>query len=146
MRVTEWSRSRLTSSYVFPDSDSTGPLDGKEFDRCVFQPALMRAGINKLIETKETTIQHQHGLLRELRAAAAERLDALLQKEQLIAALEAERSSLSARLAAVERGLLWRVALSLAHRVRSLAGGREHRQHGSHIPHYTSPPCATAGI
>lgn len=80
-------------------------------------------GIDALfeIETKETTIQHQHGLLTELRAA-------LLEKEQLIAALEAERSSLSARLAAAERGLLWRVALSLAHRVRRLAGGRERRQ------------------
>ena len=46
--------SRLTSPWVFPNADVTGPLDGDEFDRRVFQPALVRAGINKVIETRET--------------------------------------------------------------------------------------------
>ena len=46
--------SRLTSQWVFPNADGTGPLDGDEFDRRVFQPALVRAGINKVIETRET--------------------------------------------------------------------------------------------
>src|SRR5262245_174335 len=46
--------SRLTSPWVFPNADGTGPLDGDEFDRRVFQPALVRAGINKVIETQET--------------------------------------------------------------------------------------------
>jgi hypothetical protein len=46
--------SRLNSSWVFPNADGSGPLDGDEFDRRVFQPALVRAGINKVIETKET--------------------------------------------------------------------------------------------
>ena len=47
--------SRLTSPYVFPNEDGTGALDGREFDRLVFQPALLRAGINKVGETRETT-------------------------------------------------------------------------------------------
>jgi integrase len=44
--------SRLTSPWVFPNADGTRPLDGDEFDGCVFQPALVRAGINKVTETK----------------------------------------------------------------------------------------------
>jgi len=32
---------------VFPNSDGSGPLDGREFDRLVFRPALKRAGIRE---------------------------------------------------------------------------------------------------
>lgn len=37
--------SRLTSPYVFPSADGAGPLEGREFDRQVFRPALRRANI-----------------------------------------------------------------------------------------------------
>lgn len=37
--------SRCTSEWVFPDSSGTAPLDGREFDRLVFRPALERAEV-----------------------------------------------------------------------------------------------------
>src|SRR5439155_15896102 len=37
--------SRGRSDWVFPNADSTGPLDGRAFDRLLFRPALKRAGI-----------------------------------------------------------------------------------------------------
>jgi integrase len=37
--------SRLTSPWVFPNLDATEPLDGREYDRLVFRPALRRAKI-----------------------------------------------------------------------------------------------------
>jgi len=37
--------SRLTSDWVFPNAAGTGPLDGREFDRLVFRPALKRSGL-----------------------------------------------------------------------------------------------------
>ena len=37
--------SRLSSPWVFPNATGTGPLDGRDFDRLVFRPALRRAGI-----------------------------------------------------------------------------------------------------
>ena len=37
--------SRGRSEWVFPNADNTVPLDGREFDRLVFRPALKRAGI-----------------------------------------------------------------------------------------------------
>ncbi len=37
--------SRLRGEWVFPNADGSGPLDGREFDRLVFRPALKRAGI-----------------------------------------------------------------------------------------------------
>jgi integrase len=40
--------SRLTSEWVFPNAAGTSPLDGREFDRLVFRPALKRAGIRDL--------------------------------------------------------------------------------------------------
>ena len=35
----------LSSPWVFPNAAGTGPLDGRDFDRLVFRPALRRAGI-----------------------------------------------------------------------------------------------------
>ncbi len=43
-------------------------------------------------------------MIQELRAAAGKRLDALLQKEQIIATLDAELKRLRAQLGASERG------------------------------------------
>jgi len=40
--------SRLTSPYVFPNAEGTGPLDGPTFDRLVFRPARRRAGLRDL--------------------------------------------------------------------------------------------------
>jgi integrase len=37
--------SRCTSEWVFPDASATEAIDGREFDRLVFRPALARAGI-----------------------------------------------------------------------------------------------------
>lgn len=37
--------SRCASDWVFPNATGTGPLDGRDFDRLVFRPALARAGI-----------------------------------------------------------------------------------------------------
>ena len=42
------------SKWVFPNERNTGPANGAEFVRTVFQPALIEAGINKVIETTET--------------------------------------------------------------------------------------------
>src|SRR5437870_518529 len=42
------------SRCVWPDAKDSGPADGREFDRTVFQPALIAAEINKVIEMRET--------------------------------------------------------------------------------------------
>ena len=40
--------SRLATPWFFPNAAGTGPLDGREFDRLVFRPALKRADIRGL--------------------------------------------------------------------------------------------------
>jgi integrase len=37
--------SRCVSEWVFPDASGTAAMDGREFDRLVFRPALVRAGV-----------------------------------------------------------------------------------------------------
>lgn len=37
--------SRCTSEWVFPDLEGASPIDGREFDRLMFRPALARAGV-----------------------------------------------------------------------------------------------------
>ena len=49
--------SRGRSAWLFPNDpndDTAGPLDGEDFDRRVWRPALVRAGLTKVIETRET--------------------------------------------------------------------------------------------
>jgi integrase len=46
--------SRGRSEWVFPNATNTGPEDGDTFNRLVFQPALIKAGLTKVIETRET--------------------------------------------------------------------------------------------
>jgi integrase len=49
--------SRGRSAWLFPNDpndDTAGPLDGADFDRLVWQPALVRAGLTQVIETRET--------------------------------------------------------------------------------------------
>ncbi len=49
--------SRGRSAWLFPNDPNdpaVGPLDGEEFDRLVWQPALVRAVLTKMTETRET--------------------------------------------------------------------------------------------
>ena len=72
-----------------------------------------RGGIDAVFE-----VESKEKKIRELEATAAERLE-------LIASLEAQRATLCARLEAAERGLLWRIALALAERMRRRAERRD---------------------
>src|SRR3989442_5393415 len=50
-QIARWGQA---SRWVFPNANNSGPDDGRVFCDRVFEPALIAAGINRVVETKET--------------------------------------------------------------------------------------------